>query len=130
METNNPVEEVIDDGHRPGKTDTPTRLLFQTKTFANFVIIKDNLLNDEWVSRAYQYSKTMSSNAWGEFVTTSELLHYENMSAEDIESLYKSNPQKAIAIVATKNLLFDRTRLPVDDIISQVDGRWNIVNSY
>jgi hypothetical protein len=126
VNTGSTVVEIIDDGHKPGKTDAPTQLIYQTKSFSNFVLVKDNVLNDLWLSRAYEYSKSTSSNAWGEYISTSEILNYDNITTSELELLYKSHPQKAIALVATKALLFDRSRLPVDDIISQVDGRLTV----
>lgn len=121
---NSMSEVVIDDGHKPsGLSHIPTKLVYQTKSFSHFLSVKDNLLQDIWLSRAHEYSKLCKGNSWGEYVSTSEVVDWCN-DIFDIEDLYATNPKKAIAIVTTKALLFDKSRLPVEDIISQVDGNY------
>lgn len=120
------TEIMIDDGHKPGgQSHIPTTLVHQIKSFSKFLLVKDNLLQDLWLSRAYQYSKSYKGNAWGNYVSTSEVIDFDN-GMIDIEEVYATNPQKAIALVATKALLFDKSRLPVEDISSQVDGNFII----
>lgn len=116
--------KAIDDGHRPGETDVPTQLLFQKKTPSHFLIINDNLLSETWLNRSYEYAKDLNK-PWGTYISTSEVLD----ETIDTELLWKTNPQKAIALIATKALLFDKSKklLPFDDIVSQVDGRLNFI---
>jgi hypothetical protein len=51
------VRETIDDGHKPGRTTSPTTLTFHSgKQSSNFATVFDQCLPEIWCNRAYTYS--------------------------------------------------------------------------
>lgn len=76
----------IDDGFKPGKTDKPTLLAVnQAKQCRDFVCVFDDLLDDLWCDRAYEYSaRVHGGRPWGVYVSTSDLLDIEGIRCEDI----------------------------------------------
>lgn len=76
----------IDDGFKPGKTDKPTLLAVNgQKRSEDFVSIFDDLLEEVWCDRVYQYSsKIHGGKPWGVYVLTRDLLDFDGVKCEDI----------------------------------------------
>jgi hypothetical protein len=56
------------DGHKPGETEVETKLFINAaKVSESFVSIFDNLLENKWSSRVYEYSMT-KTKPWGQSV--------------------------------------------------------------
>ena len=56
----------IDDGHRPGATNIPTKVtMISAKTSTRFVSVFDDIHNDDWCKRIFKYS-LIKRKPWGE----------------------------------------------------------------
>lgn len=55
----------FNDGHSPGSTQVETKLAsYRNKNSENFFTIFDNLLSEEWCTKAYMYS-LKRKKPWG-----------------------------------------------------------------
>lgn len=65
MKVSDGLEVNFCDGHKPGETEVETKLLINAaKISERFVSIFDNLLENRWTSRIYEYSLT-KTKPWG-----------------------------------------------------------------
>lgn len=65
MKDSGDLEVDFCDGHKPGETELETKLHINTaKVSGSFVSIFDNLLDNKWSSRIYEYSMT-KTKPWG-----------------------------------------------------------------
>jgi enoyl reductase-like protein len=59
------VIREINDGHSPGGTKLPTRIVsYLNKQSKNFFSVFENLLPEDWCQRAYEYS-IEKGHPWG-----------------------------------------------------------------
>jgi hypothetical protein len=113
------IVKDFDDGHQPGSTSIPTRIVeYVNKSSTNFFAIFDNLLESEWCNRCYRFALS-TQRPWGVYITTTEALD----DALDSESLWSSGSAvKAIALHATRKLIFERGRGFVGADIHNIHG--------
>lgn len=56
----------IDDGHRPGATNIPTKVtMISAETSTRFLSVFDDIHNDDWCKRIFKYS-LIKRKPWGE----------------------------------------------------------------
>lgn len=96
--------EIIDDGHRPGGTSESTKLAVNLgKESSGFVTVFDDLLDEKWVDRLYDYA-CEKGRPWGVYVTTQEAQDASLSS----EALLETDPEKAMALEAVRALVYTR----------------------
>ena len=141
----------FDDGHKPGATETQTMLAVHAdKESRKFVSMFDDLLNVEWRQRVYQYS-LIKKKPWGKgtvkrtrsnyqrvirslihpsardlfklflgvYIPTSDI--FDPLISEDI--LWDVEPERAIALAATKELFFKRGKGLIRGDIDRIAGK-------
>jgi hypothetical protein len=87
------------------------------KSSSKFLSVFDDLVPPSWCERAYKYA-TELRRPWGAYVTTAEVLD-EQLSEE---SLWESNPEKAISLLVTRKLFFGRGRGFLEKDINRIHG--------
>ena len=68
MENTELFDSEFVDGHKSRAADDPTRLVHNLRNHvATFVSIFDDLLNNDWCARTYEYS-LLKRKPWGELL--------------------------------------------------------------
>eukprot|EP01041_Mallomonas_annulata_P005941 gene5941-11989_t len=107
-----------EDGHRPGSTSTGTKMaIYENKSSIASVSVFDNLLPNGWCNYAYQYA-VKKNNPWGAYVTTEDVLNQDI----DANSLRDNNPERAIALIATRALFFNRGSGIIGNDVNRIHG--------
>jgi len=123
------MEEVripLDDGHRPGATTVETTAVaYQNKNSTKFVNVYDNVLNDLWQGRIYDYG-VERGRPWGVYVTTKMV---DDLSI-DLEAMWLEQPQMALAIVSARELVFGKAAAAIGKDKEKIDGTvvWCLVS--
>ena len=76
----------FDDGHKPGKTSDSTKIaVHKDKNQSNFVCVFDDLMEEKWCDRIYEYSATFNeSKPWGVYILTSDVVNSSDIACEDL----------------------------------------------
>lgn len=93
-------------------------MIIQTgKHTSNFLLIFDNLLSNEWCDRIYEYAVALDK-PWGAYVTTAEVLD----GSIDVEAMWMSDPEKAMSLIVTRKLFFEKGRSLLEGDIGHIHG--------
>lgn len=113
------------DGHHPGQSSTQNKMSIHKKKMNDFVIILDKALGDEWCSFIYDYSLT-TGKSWGAYVTEAEALDLKN----DPVLLKETDPEKAISLIVTRTLYFEKAYFLIKDDVAKIHGTavWGLVS--
>lgn len=87
------------------------------KHTSNFLCIFDNLLSTVWCERIYDYALAIN-RPWGAYVTTLEVLN----GSVDADALWGIDPEKAISLVVTRKLFFEKGRAFLEGDIDNIHG--------
>jgi hypothetical protein len=114
------VIEDFEDGQKPGGTSSKQRLAINKgKQSEGFFSVFDELLPDLWCERAYEYALKRNGKPFGVYILTSEALD----SGLDAEGLWQQGQeQKALSLVATRALVFERGRSTLEQDIERIHG--------
>ena len=112
--------EDFEDGQRPGGTKQKQRLAINKgKQSVCFLSVFDELVPDIWCARAYEYALSRNGKPFGIYILTSEALDKDL----DAELLWNSGEhQKALALVTTRALVFERGRSMLEQDIAHIHG--------
>ena len=87
------------------------------KSGSNFLSVFDDLLPPLWCERVYKYATDLC-RPWGAYVTTTEVMD-EQLTEE---SLWESNPEKAISLLVTRRLFFGRGKGFLKEDMHRIHG--------
>ncbi len=112
--------EDFEDGHKPGNTKEKTRLAINKgKQSVKFLALFDALLEPIWCERAYDYALSRNGKPFGIYVRTDEALN----GSIDAEQIWQSgDKQRALALVTTRALVFNRARPMLQNDITAIHG--------
>ena len=112
----------FNDGQKPGGTNVETKLaLYPHKAQSNFFMIFDQLLPEEWCTRAYEYA-LKKGNPWGSYITTDEAS--SATVVEDAENLWGEGKfEKAIALKAVRALVIERAGSMISNDLPFIHGK-------
>jgi len=115
------VEYVdFEDGHRPGNTSEKTRLALNlNKQSTRFLSVFDDLLDRIWCDRAYNYALSRNGKPFGVYIQTTDALD-PALSAEELWAA--KDYQRALALVTTRALVFERAHGALKDDIEAIHG--------
>jgi hypothetical protein len=98
--------------------EEPTRLVMDDcKSSSKFLTIFDDLLPPKWCQRVYDYS-LKKGKPWGVYIPTDDVLD----ERIDPELLFQNDPERAIALIATRELIFNRGKGFVAGDIGKIAG--------
>ena len=133
-----PTELVdFDDGHKPGMMTEATRLAVnKNKNQSKFVAVFDDLFQERWCDRIYEYSANVfDSKPWGVYVLTEDIIRSDHIDCDalwrEAEDAAKGVPdervhdlfQRAIGIYTSRQLLVHHGgKILGKDIEGNADG--------
>lgn len=113
------VRETIDDGHKPGRTTSPTTLTFHSgKQSSNFATVFDQCLPEIWCNRAYTYSLERGK-PWGVFILTKDALD-SNIDPEVLWNLQEF--EKSIALVTVRSHILGKCKEIIGKDLEYIHG--------
>ena len=108
----------FDDGHFPGGDESKkTKLRIQSeKLNPRFISVYDNLTDEIWCKRAYDYAM-IKSRPWGVYITRDDAL-----SALADDFFLDLDTEKAIALHFVRKLIYGRASKTIDKDLDIIHG--------
>eukprot|EP01038_Epipyxis_sp_PR26KG_P009581 gene9581-12905_t len=110
----------FDDGHHPGgchNIQTKLAMHYNKNNNSDQILVVNDVLPDDWCTKCYDYA-IEKNKPWGVYVTTEDALN----SFLSSDELWETNPEKALALIATRSLVFNAGKSLVGPDYNAIHG--------